>query len=133
MGKSPVGDLLRHGCDNLRLGSRTVVEHAVVSFLPNRPSAKGHDRVEPTASFSLNLSQLEQCHSWKDAARHNRLGVVGHASPSGQPSNNFGRQPAIGSNDTEAERTNTRLVSVGRGSCSRRGQGRPSEWSHKFT
>ncbi|BAS77465.1 Os02g0197050 [Oryza sativa Japonica Group] len=50
MGKKPKRCLLRHGCDNLRLGSRTVV-----SFLPNGPGTKSHNSVEPTTTLPQNF------------------------------------------------------------------------------
>uniref|UniRef100_A0A0E0Q4W4 Uncharacterized protein n=1 Tax=Oryza rufipogon TaxID=4529 RepID=A0A0E0Q4W4_ORYRU len=43
MGKMPKGGLL------------TVVERAVVPFLPNGPRAKGHDHVEPTTTLPPNF------------------------------------------------------------------------------
>uniref|UniRef100_A0A0E0B1B0 Uncharacterized protein n=1 Tax=Oryza glumipatula TaxID=40148 RepID=A0A0E0B1B0_9ORYZ len=55
MGKTPKGSLLRHGNDHLRPGPGTVVEHTVISFLPNGPSAKSHNRVEPTTALSWNF------------------------------------------------------------------------------
>uniref|UniRef100_A0A0D3GAN0 Uncharacterized protein n=1 Tax=Oryza barthii TaxID=65489 RepID=A0A0D3GAN0_9ORYZ len=55
MGKTPKGGLLRHGCDNLRPGPGTVVEHTIVSFLTNGPSAKSHNRIEPTTTLPRNF------------------------------------------------------------------------------
>uniref|UniRef100_A0A0E0MGK2 Uncharacterized protein n=1 Tax=Oryza punctata TaxID=4537 RepID=A0A0E0MGK2_ORYPU len=55
MGKTPKGGLLRYACNNLRPGPKTAVEHAVVPFLPNGPSAKGHNHIEPTTTLPRNF------------------------------------------------------------------------------
>uniref|UniRef100_A0A0E0PIF4 Histidine-containing phosphotransfer protein n=1 Tax=Oryza rufipogon TaxID=4529 RepID=A0A0E0PIF4_ORYRU len=55
MGEMPKGSLLRHAYYHLGPGPRTVVEHAVVPFLPNGPRPKGHDRVESTTMLPRNF------------------------------------------------------------------------------
>uniref|UniRef100_A0A0E0MB59 Uncharacterized protein n=1 Tax=Oryza punctata TaxID=4537 RepID=A0A0E0MB59_ORYPU len=55
MGKMPKGSLLRHAYDHLGPGPGTVVEYTIVPFFPNGPRAKGHDRVEPTATLPRNI------------------------------------------------------------------------------
>uniref|UniRef100_A0A0E0L4E8 Uncharacterized protein n=1 Tax=Oryza punctata TaxID=4537 RepID=A0A0E0L4E8_ORYPU len=51
MGKTPKGGLLHHAGDNLRPEPGTAVERAVVPLLPNGPSTKGHNRIEPTTTL----------------------------------------------------------------------------------
>jgi hypothetical protein len=68
MGKTPKGGLLRHGCDNLRPGPGTVVEHTIIPFFPNGPSAKSHNRIEPTTTLPRNFEPARECHSWKETA-----------------------------------------------------------------
>lgn len=51
----PKDGLLCHACDHLGSGPRTVVQHAVVPFLSNRPRAKSHDHVESTAMLPRNF------------------------------------------------------------------------------
>uniref|UniRef100_A0A0D3G414 Uncharacterized protein n=1 Tax=Oryza barthii TaxID=65489 RepID=A0A0D3G414_9ORYZ len=55
MGEMPKASLLRHAYYHLGPGPRTVVEHAVVLFLPNGPRPKGHDRVESTMMLPRNF------------------------------------------------------------------------------
>ncbi|BAT16360.1 Os12g0218701 [Oryza sativa Japonica Group] len=55
MGKMPKGGLLCHAYDHLKPRPRTVVEHAVVLFLPNGPHAKDHDRVESMTMLPQNF------------------------------------------------------------------------------